>query len=111
MNFRFDHSAFAENIKQARRGRGLSQKSVAKILSVSKATISLWENDKAQPTIDNMLALCWLYEFSPVSFLIVKTEEAVKTQRMFAERVGEKPIAAHGDVFDHSPFFAVSGGN
>lgn len=104
VNFSYDAKTFAANCKQARKGRGLSQQQVATILSVSKSTISLWENDKGHPTIDNFLALCWLYDFHPVAFLVVKNGEGLKSKEMFTGLVKTEPIAVHTEVFEGEPY-------
>jgi len=40
------------NIKMLRTARGLNQVELAKKLSVTKQTVSNWENDNIQPSID-----------------------------------------------------------
>ena len=40
------------NIKMLRMARGLNQVELAKKLSVTKQTVSNWENDNIQPSID-----------------------------------------------------------
>lgn len=107
-NFFFSAQDFAANIREARKGRGLSQKQVSEILGVSVPTVSVWENNKGLPTIDHMLALCWLFEFNPIVFLVVRTEKAVKSMRMFSESVGEKQIATAYEFFGQEPLFDMS---
>lgn len=106
-NFFFTQQDFAANIRLARQGRGLSQKQVASILGVSVPTISIWENAKGLPTIDHMLALCWLFEFNPIVFLVVRTEKAVKTQRMFMDKASDAPLATSIEFFEQSPLFDI----
>lgn len=107
INFCLDQQNFAANIRAARKGRGISQAAVGKILGVSKPTISVWESAKGLPTIDHFLALCWLFEFQPISFLLINTEQAVKTARMFAASVGDKPIATVHEVFVNEPIINI----
>ena len=50
-----------ENLRLLRREKGLSQEQVAQTLFVTRQTISKWENDQAEPGIDNLKALAELY--------------------------------------------------
>lgn len=51
-------------LKKARMRAGLSQEEVAKILKISRQSISKWENDKARPSLDNLSKLCQTYNIS-----------------------------------------------
>lgn len=46
-----------ENIKKLRISRGLNQVELGKALSVAKQTISNWENNNIQPSIDMLLKI------------------------------------------------------
>ncbi|MBE6602060.1 MAG: helix-turn-helix domain-containing protein [Ruminococcaceae bacterium] len=46
-----------ENILQLRKQQGLSQEALAEKMLVSRQTVSLWETDQTQPTIDNLMRL------------------------------------------------------
>ena len=46
-----------ENIKQLRLARNLSQVDLAKKLGVTKQSISNWENNNIQPSIDMLIRL------------------------------------------------------
>lgn len=50
-----------ENLRLLRREKDLSQEQVAQTLFVTRQTISKWENDQAEPGIDNLKALAELY--------------------------------------------------
>ena len=46
-----------ENIKSLRLARGISQVELAKVLGVTKQTISNWENNNIQPSIEMLVSL------------------------------------------------------
>lgn len=46
-----------ENIKQLRLAQNLSQVDLAKALGVTKQSISNWENNNIQPSIDMLIRL------------------------------------------------------
>ena len=50
-----------ENLKRLRIERGLSQEEVAQKLFVSRQSVSKWENDVAEPGVENLKALARLY--------------------------------------------------
>lgn len=95
----FDLTHFAENIRAARKGRGMSQKSVAKAMGKSIALVSRWETGASIPSIWNFLYLCWLFDFDPYSFLMVFSE-GQKTHMMFDEfaAASTKPLAATAEA-------------
>lgn len=53
-----------ERLLQLRKNNGLSQDSLAKMLYVTRQSISLWENDKAMPSIDLLKRLSSIYNIS-----------------------------------------------
>ena len=46
-----------ENIKSLRLARGINQVELAKVLGVTKQTISNWENNNIQPSIEMLVSL------------------------------------------------------
>lgn len=50
-----------ENLQKLRREAGLSQEEVAGRLFVSRQSASKWENDQAEPGVENLKALAGLY--------------------------------------------------
>ena len=50
-----------ENLQNLRKEAGLSQEQVAQQLFVSRQTISKWENNLAEPGVENLKALARLY--------------------------------------------------
>lgn len=56
--------ALNENIKQLRLARNLSQVDLAKALGVTKQSISNWENNNIQPSIDMLIRLAQFFSVS-----------------------------------------------
>ena len=53
-----------ERIKQLRTERGLSQVELAEKLGISKQSVSNWENDNIQPSIEMLLKLSHIFSVS-----------------------------------------------
>ena len=58
-----------ENIKQLRLARSLSQVDLANALGVTKQSISNWENNNIQPSIDMLIRLAQFFSVSTDSIL------------------------------------------
>jgi len=48
---------FPERLKQLRKSKGLSQASLAKALSVTRASLSAWESAVSKPSIDKFVEI------------------------------------------------------
>lgn len=57
-------SKFSENLKTLRIENNIGQIELAEKLKVSKGIISLWENDKREPTLQNIISLCKFFNVS-----------------------------------------------
>ncbi len=55
---------YGERLRQARKKKHLSQVSVGMKLNTTHATISRYENEKLEPSLDTLKALCKLYNVS-----------------------------------------------
>lgn len=79
-----------ERIKQLRVERGLSQVDFARRLSVSKQSVSNWENDNILPSIEMLLRISRLFSVS-TDFLLGEDE------RLYLEITGLSPsqLLAH----------------
>ena len=53
-----------ERIKELRISRGMSQVEIAEKLGVSKQSVSNWENDNIQPSIDMLIKISHLFSVS-----------------------------------------------
>ncbi|HIW72690.1 MAG TPA: helix-turn-helix domain-containing protein [Firmicutes bacterium] len=58
-----------ERIRQLRIGRGVSQVELADVLGVTKQSVSNWENNNIQPSIDMLLKLAGYFSVSTDSLL------------------------------------------
>lgn len=47
-------SDIADHIKELRKEKGLSQEQLAQLLHVTRQTVSAWERDRAQPSLDTL---------------------------------------------------------
>ena len=56
--------AFAQDMSQLRRARGMSQREVAAGLGVSQALLSHYENGAREPTLDFVARICDYYGVS-----------------------------------------------
>lgn len=61
-------------LKSQRRHHGISQLQLADKLHISRQSISSWENDRAYPSLDNLIALSELYRIS-IDDLLKDNEE------------------------------------
>lgn len=55
---------FYKNLKFLRISRGISQQYIADKIGVNRSTISYWENNKADPTMNNVIELAALLDIS-----------------------------------------------
>lgn len=55
---------FAENLKNERLKRNLSQKEVSEIIHISQQQISKYESGKLQPSIEMLIQLANFYDIS-----------------------------------------------
>ena len=53
-----------DNIRKYRRLNNMSQDELAEKLNVTRQSISLWENEQTQPSLENIVALAKLFEVS-----------------------------------------------
>ena len=53
---------FTENLKNLRKGKGMSQAALAKLLGVDQRTVSAWENGICEPSFVLLAKLCEIFE-------------------------------------------------
>ena len=63
-----------KRIKEIRTEQGLSQQKFGELLSVSQDTISLWENGKAVPTAEFLIAIAQRFDVSIDYILCLKND-------------------------------------
>lgn len=56
--------SFGEKLKTLRTERGLGQIALAAKLDVSKSVISLWELNKSEPTLSNLIKISKFFDVS-----------------------------------------------
>lgn len=57
-----------DNLRVARRNRGLTQIVAAERIGHAKATVGTWENHTGLPRIETFLKICELYGVEPADF-------------------------------------------
>ena len=57
-------ASLADNLRELRLGRGMSQQMLAEHLGLSVAAVSKWEGGQSRPDIDMLLRLASLYQVS-----------------------------------------------
>ena len=67
--------AFAENLLNARKRKGLSQEKLAEMLHVSRQAVSKWETGESTPDMDNLLRLREALGISLDALLLEAPEE------------------------------------
>lgn len=65
----YNPSVFAENLKYLRKEKNIGQNELARLLNLSNASISYWENCKQEPTISALYKLAQFFEVS-IDFLV-----------------------------------------
>lgn len=65
-----------ELLKQARKGRGLTQSEAAASLQISQGTVSKYENDELEPGLREALKITVIYQLSMARIFgaLMKTE-------------------------------------
>ena len=53
---------FTERLKELRKNKGLKQQEIAELLGVKRNTYSDWENEKTEPSFENLIKLADLLE-------------------------------------------------
>ena len=56
--------SFAENLKQARKDKGMSQEELAEMLSVSRQAVGKWEAGQGYPESEKLIELARMLYFS-----------------------------------------------
>ena len=72
----------ADKIKKLRKDNNMTQEDLADKLNVSRQTISKWETNVGVPDIDNIKAICDLFNIS-TDELLDYNNELVKKKKQF----------------------------
>lgn len=84
--------ALGERLKKSRMNKGYSQGDVAAHLTISRQSISKWENGNSYPDLDNLVKLSAYYEVS-IDDLLKENQELKKK----TEENGQKLNFIHGN--------------
>lgn len=80
-----------DNIKKYRKENNISQEALGEKLGVSRQSISLWENNQTQPSLENIVALSKIFNVTTDNLLetseVLKEADITKTNP-----IGKKPI-------------------
>lgn len=68
------NNSVGNNIKRLRKEKGMSQEQLAEQLVVTHQAVSKWETGKAQPDIETLKKLSWIFNV-PVEELIYEQRE------------------------------------
>ena len=82
-----NHKTFGQKLQTLRKQNSLSQETLAKLLYVTRQSISLWENDKAMPSIDLLMRLGSIFSVSVDELLDNPTPQT------------EKPFSKHTTLY------------
>lgn len=77
--------ALGERLKKSRMNKGYSQGDVAAHLTISRQSISKWENGNSYPDLDNLVKLSAYYEVSIDDLL--KENQKLKKKKKLKKRV------------------------
>lgn len=69
-----------DNIKKYRRENNISQEELAEKIGVTRQSISLWETNQTQPTIDNIVAIAKIFNLSTDDLLLGSDEQTIEPQ-------------------------------
>ena len=87
----YDMKATGARLRRLRLEKKLTEQEVGNYLYVSAQAVHKWEHGKCFPAVDNLFALCELYEVNPLEVMIKKS---VSTQNN-ASYVGIKETNAN----------------
>ena len=87
-----------EKLKSLRKQYGLSQREAASRLGISTSVISAYENGERTPSIENLLALSYLYKCS-TDYLLGKESEPPKII-LNTDKLSQKQLQILSDLID-----------
>jgi transcriptional regulator with XRE-family HTH domain len=73
--------AFSENLKSARKKKGLSQEQLAELMGVSRQAVSKWESDDGYPETEKLIQLSEMLEVSLDYLLLGKGHDSAPSPR------------------------------
>ena len=87
--FKYDREAIKVRLRAVRKAKGLTQDEVGDRIGYHRNTILNWEkvDDKAFPTLDDMLRLCNIFDCN-LSYLLCEQECKIKDHQAIADYTG-----------------------
>lgn len=76
-----------EQIKKLRTACGITQVELAKSLGVTKQSVSNWENDNIQPSIDMLIRLAEFFQVSTDYMLGLDTKNTIDVTELTNEEI------------------------
>lgn len=76
-------------LKESRKKKGYSQKTVAKMLNISRQAVSSWERGKTHPDLERLISLSEIYD---VSLNLLKRKNSSLDWEIFKELKSEKVL-------------------
>lgn len=74
---------FGEQLKKARKNKGIRQVELAKLLNTTNTSVSNWENNFSRPDIDMIKKICSILDISSDFLLEIDEEELTPEEREF----------------------------
>lgn len=78
----------SQKIRSIRMSRNMSQVELAKKLGVTKQSVSNWENDNIQPSIDMLIKLTEVFSVSADCLLGLDNRRYIEVSGMSDEEIG-----------------------
>ena len=75
------------HIRQLRSLRGMTQTDLARILGVSKQSVSNWENDNIQPSVEMLVKICRCFSVSADYMLDLSQRQYLETTGLTVEQL------------------------
>ena len=76
-----------EQIKKLRMACGITQVQLAKSLGVTKQSVSNWENDNIQPSIDMLIRIAEFFQVSTDYMLGLETKNTIDVTELTDEEI------------------------
>ena len=93
---------------ELRTEKGLSQRSIAKILNISQCTYNNWENGKTEPSIAQLIEISKFFDIS-VDYLIGNSDDSgiinynkviTEYQKSLLDNFSKLPATLQNNIFD-----------
>ena len=76
-----------QQIRQLRQSRNMSQVELAKVLGVTKQSVSNWENDNIQPSIDMLIKIASFFSVSTDYLLGLENRKFIEVSNLTEKQI------------------------